>query len=118
MPQTQTFPILINLLAALIGAVGQYFYKLGAQKLKITPLYENWQILFGAFLFTLVMVMFIWSFKLGGRISVTFPAYATTFIWGTLLGVMLDKEPFNWIQAIGIVLVVIGISLVAAFGRQ
>ena len=115
---SQTFPIIINLIAALIGALGQYCYKAGSQKLKLIPLAQNWNIWVGALLFTLVMVMFIWSFKLGGKISVTFPAYATTFIWGTILGVVLDKEPFNWTQGLGIFLVVIGISLVAAFGRQ
>ncbi len=115
---SQTLPITINLIAAIIGAFGQYLYKLGAQKLKLVPIYENWQIIVGALLFTVVMVMFLWSFKLGGKISTTFPAYATTFIWGTILGVVLDKEAFNWVQGTGIVLVVIGISLVAAFGRQ
>ena len=115
---SQTFPIIINLFAAIIGALGQYCYKLGAQKLKIIPLYQNWTIWVGAFLFALVMVMFIWSFKIGGKISVTFPAYATTFIWGTILGVVLDKEAFNWTQGMGLFLVVVGISLVAAFGRQ
>ena len=114
----QTIPIIINLIAAFIGALGQYSYKLGAQKLKMVPIYQNWQLIVGAFLFTVVMVMFIWSFKLGGKISVTFPAYATTFIWGTMLGVFLDKEAFNWAQGFGIILVVIGISLVAAFGKQ
>lgn len=113
---SQTFPIIINLFAAIVGALGQYCYKLGAQKLKLVPLLLNWQIWLGALLFTLVMVMFIWSFKLGGRISITFPAYATTFIWGTILGVLFDKESFNWIQALGILLVVVGISLVASFG--
>jgi drug/metabolite transporter (DMT)-like permease len=63
------------------------------------------------------MVMFIWSFKLGGKISTTFPAYATTFIWGTILGVFLDKESFNWIQGMGVALVVVGISVIASFGR-
>ena len=115
---SQTFPILINLVAALVGALGQYCYKHGSYKLKNVPIYENWQIGLGVIFFSLVMVMFIWSFKIGGKLSVTFPAYATTFIWGTVLGVYLDKEPFNWVQGLGIMLVVVGISLVAAFARQ
>lgn len=115
---TQTYPIIINLVAAIIGALGQYFYKLGSQKLKISPLLQNWQLLMGVILFSLVMVLFVWSFKLGGKISVTFPAYATTFIWGTLFGVVLDKEPFNLIQGGGVILVIIGISLVAIFSSN
>lgn len=115
---SQTLPIIINLVAAIIGAFGQYCYKLGSQKLKVTPLIQNWQLFAGVILFSLVMVLFVWSFKIGGKISVTFPAYATTFIWGTLLGVLLDKEPFNLIQGTGIMLVIVGVSLVASFGNQ
>lgn len=113
----QVYPILLNLLAAFIGAIGQYCYKLGSQKLKEIPIYQNWQILLGVFFFSLVMVLFIWSFKLGGKISVTFPVYATTFIWGTMLGVFFDKEPFNCIQGVGVVCVFVGISIIAAFGK-
>ncbi len=115
---SQTIPIIINLLAAVIGAIGQYCYKIGAQKLKVVPIHQNWQVIIGAILFTVVMVMILWAFKLGGKLSTTFPAYATTFVWGTIIGVFLDNESFNWIQGIGIVFVVLGISLVAVFSRS
>lgn len=112
---SQSLPIIINLLAAIVGAFGQYLYKIGASRLDTTALYQNWQIIIGAILFTVVMVMLIAGFKLGGRINVTYPAYATTFIWGTLLGVLIDKEPFSKFQLLGIVFVVIGISMIAYF---
>jgi drug/metabolite transporter (DMT)-like permease len=112
---SQTYPILINLLASIIGAFGQYCYKLGAQKLSSVPIYLNWQLFLGAFFFLLVMILFILAFKHGGKISVTFPFYATTFIWGTFLGVFLEKEPFHLIQGLGILCVVFGISLIAYF---
>lgn len=112
---SQTWPIILNLFAAIFGSFGQYCYKIGSQKLKLVPLYQNWQLLLGMILFSLVMVLFVWSFKIGGRISVTFPVYATTFLWGTILGVWLDKEPFNLIQGLGVLLVIGGVSLIAVF---
>ncbi len=115
---SQTLPIILNLFAAVVGALGQYCYKLGSQKLKAVPLYQNWQIFLGVFFFSLVMLLFIYSFKIGGKISVTFPFYATTFLWGTLLGVYLENESFNWIQGIGVGLVIVGISVIASFGKN
>jgi hypothetical protein len=111
--KSQIFPIIINLVAAVFGAFGQYSYKIGAARLKYVPIYLNWQIAVGVGFFTVVMVMMIIGFKFGGRLSVCYPVYATTFLWGTLIGVKLDNEPWAGPQVIGILLVVIGVSIVA-----
>jgi drug/metabolite transporter (DMT)-like permease len=115
---SQTYPIVLNLIAALIGAFGQYAYKVGGTKIGKIPIYQNWELLTGIILFCGVMVMFVVAFKNGGRISVTYPMYATTFIWGTLLGVLVDKEVFNTMQSIGVLFVVIGVSMVAYFAQK
>jgi hypothetical protein len=109
----QIFPIIINLVAAVFGAFGQYSYKIGAERLKHVPFYLNWQLAVGAGLFTVVMVMMIIGFKFGGRLCVCYPVYATTFLWVTLIGIMLDNEPWTGPQVIGILLVIIGVSIVA-----
>lgn len=111
----QGLPIIINLFAALVGAGGQYLYKTGAARLNTTPFYLNWQILLGAILFTAVMALFILGFKLGGKLNVVYPMYATTFIWGSLMGVLLDKEPWSFMQLTGVSFVVLGLSLIAYF---
>lgn len=111
----QTYPIILNLIAAVIGAFGQYAYKLGGLKLKQVPIYQNWELLSGIILFCGVMVLFVMAFKNGGKISVTYPIYASTFVWGTLLGVFIDKEVVSPLQVAGILLVIIGISMVAFF---
>lgn len=116
--KAQLFPIIINLIAAVFGAFGQYSYKMGAGRLKDVPIYLNWQIAVGAGLFTLVMVMMIIGFKLGGRLSVCYPVYATTFLWGTLIGINLDNEPWAGPQVIGILLVIIGVSVVALWAPK
>jgi EamA-like transporter family. len=112
---SQTWPIILNLIASLFGAFGQYFYKLGSQRLKEVPLFMNWQIAVGVVSFTAVMVLFVISFKMGGKISTTFPVYASTFLWGTMIGVFVEKESFHNIQWLGVILVVAGITLVSSF---
>ena len=115
---SQMIPILLNLVASVIGALGQYLYKLGAKDLKEIPLYKNIPFLGGMFSFCIVMALFMIAFRLGGRISVTFPVYALTFVWGTLIGVFVDKEPFNSMQAGGVVLVFIGVAIVGAMAPR
>ncbi len=118
MSSSQTYPIILNLVAAIVGALGQYAYKIGGAKLKVVPLYQNWELFLGMLLFCGVRVLFVMAFNKGGQISVTYPMYATTFIWGTLLGVLIDKEAFNINQFIGIVFVVLGVSMVAFFSQK
>lgn len=114
----QTVPIIINLVAAIFGAFGQYCYKIGAGRLKEIPIYQNWQIILGMGLFLIVMVLMIAGFKLGGRLSIVYPVYATTFIWGTLIGIFLDNEGWSVPQIVGTLLVVVGVSVVAIWGQK
>jgi multidrug transporter EmrE-like cation transporter len=113
MEPSQTIPIALNLLAAVLGAVGQYLYKLGGLRMGTEPLYKNWPLFSGMVLFCVVMVLFVVAFRLGGRLSVVYPVYATTFIWGTLLAVGVDREPFHWIQMAGVAVILVGVTMVA-----
>ena len=114
----QFIPALLYLVAAFVGAIGQYAYKLGGNQLSKVPLYANYPLILGIILFCVVMVLFVVSFKMGGRLSVVYPIYATTFIWGTLIGVILDKEPINIPQVVCTLLVVLGAGGVAFFAPK
>ncbi len=104
----QKIPILLNLLAAFLGAFGQYFYKTGAQKSQMGS------IAIGVALFVGVMALFVLAYRYGGKISVVYPFYATTFVWGALIGVFLEKEPWsNWNLA-GLFLILGGLTLIAS----
>lgn len=111
----QMIPALLYLLAAFVGAIGQYAYKIGGNQLSKVPLYQNYSLFLGIFLFCLVMVLFVLSFKLGGRLSVVYPIYATTFVWGTLIGVLIEKEQVSMAQLACTVIVVLGSAGVAYF---
>jgi multidrug transporter EmrE-like cation transporter len=114
---SQTLPIILNLIAALFGAVGQFFYKSGAAKMKTVPIYQNGSIFFGVLCFCVVMVLFVVAYRLGGKISVVYPIYASTFIWGTLLEMIIDKQTLSLPQWIGTGLVILGISMIAVFSK-
>lgn len=115
---SQFWPIILNLVASVLGALGQWLYKLGARDLKEVPLYKNLPFLGGMLCFCVVMGLFMVAFRLGGKISITFPVYALTFVWGTMIGVFVDKEPFNSWQGAGVVLVFIGVAMVGALASK
>ena len=105
---SQKIPILLNILAAVLGALGQYFYKIGAQKSSL------WAIAAGVLMFIGVMGLFVLAYKWGGRISVVYPFYATTFIWGTLIGIWLEKEPWSPWYLVGLIMILGGLAVTAA----
>lgn len=110
---SQKLPILYNLIAAFAGALGQWAYKKGGQRLSEIPIWSNYMILVGILLFCVVMVFFVLGYKAGGKISVVYPFYATTFFWGALIGFILDKEPFRWNLVYGTALIFIGLYVIA-----
>src|SRR5262245_54840227 len=76
------------LLASLLGALGQFFYKSGAEAAggTLAGYVSNWRILAGVGCYTAVMVLFVAAFKRGGSLTVLYPLYATTFVWAALIG--------------------------------
>jgi drug/metabolite transporter (DMT)-like permease len=111
--ESQRIPILLYLLAGVLGAFGQYFYKVGARNLSLVPILRNYHLFSGVAMFAIVMVLFVAGFKLGGRMSVVYPVYATTFLWGALIAFKMEGEPIHFLQLIGIAVIVVGVSLVA-----
>lgn len=117
MSASQAFPMFLHFLAGVFGALGQYFYKKGGLKIGAAPVWENWELAVGVLAFCLVMVLFVISYKLGGRISAVYPAYATTFVWGALLGHFLDREPLSLPIYAGIALILAGVACIG-FGAS
>ena len=109
----QCIPIILNLIAAFLGAVGQFFYQRGGQLLKTVPLWKNYNIQLGVLSFGLVMLLFVKAYQAGGRISVVYPFYATTFVWGYFIGVYVNREPASSLAVVGLGFMVAGISLIA-----
>ncbi len=115
--KSQGIPILLNLIAAVLGATAQYLYKVGTARLGTEPLYRNWQLFTGMLTFCVITVLFAVAFKLGGKISVTYLTYATTFIWGSLIAWYFGKESLGVMQICGVCVIVLGVLLVAVGSR-
>jgi multidrug transporter EmrE-like cation transporter len=114
MPQsTPGLSMVLFLIAALIGALGQFFYKSGAEQATRdwTSYVMNWRLGLGVLCYVGVMVLFVVAFKRGGALSVLYPLYASTFIWAALIGLWAYGVPIKTVNVAGMVLLVAGMYL-------
>jgi hypothetical protein len=100
-------------IASLLGAVGQYLYKDGADRATggLVGYILNARILFGVTCYISVMVLFVAAFRIGGRPIVLYPIYASTFIWAAILGLMIYDIPIRPIHIAGMMMLVAGMYL-------
>ena len=110
---TPIISIVMFLLAALVGAVGQVLYKSGAEQTTASWMsyLKNPLLLGGIICYVLVMVLFVAAFKRGGAMSVLYPLYATTFIWGSLIAWWAYHEPIRAVNVAGMLLLIAGTYL-------
>jgi drug/metabolite transporter (DMT)-like permease len=110
---TPVSSMVMFLLAALIGAVGQFLYKSGAEQ--ATSGWQsyvlNWRLLAGVICYVAVMGLFVGAFKRGGALSVLYPLYATTFIWAALIAMAAHGVPIKPVNVGGMLLLIAGMYL-------
>ena len=110
---TPAISIVFFLAAALLGALGQYLYKSGADLATgtVASYIVNPRLLGGVICYIAVMVLFVAAFKKGGSLTVLYPIYATTFIWAALLALLVYETPIKAVNIAGMGLLVIGMYL-------
>ena len=106
---TPAISIAYFILAAFLGAFGQYLYKSGAEAAGATLLsYLNPRIIGGMVCYTAVMVLFVAAFRKGGSLTVLYPIYASTFIWAAILALFVYGTPIKPVNVAGMGLIVAG----------
>ena len=108
--------IILYLIAAFVGALGQALYKEGSGASQLTDpvsLLTNWRLLLGVGCYIAVMVLFVAAFRIGGELTVLYPVYATTFLWAAVLGVFLLDESFGVAKGLGVALIIAGVFFTA-----
>ena len=113
MKSTPLFSIACFIVAALLGAIGQFLYKAGAGKATggIASYLLNARLAGGVLCYIGVMVLFVAAFKRGGALSVLYPIYATTFIWAALIGRFAFGETIRPVNVAGMLVLILGMWL-------
>jgi uncharacterized membrane protein len=110
---TPVLSIVYFLVAAVVGALGQYLYKSGADEAtgSVASYLLNLRLLGGVACYIAVMLLFVAAFKLGGSMSVLYPLYSTTFIWAALIAMLAYGTPIRPVNIAGMVLLAVGMCL-------
>jgi hypothetical protein len=110
--RTPPLSIALFLLAAFLGALGQFLYKSGAARTTSSPFsYLNPRLIGGVLCYTAVMALFVAAFKRGGSLTVLYPLYATTFVWAAIIALTTDGTPIKPINILGMLLLAAGMGL-------
>ena len=107
--------IIFYLLAAILGALGQYLFKIGSKTVSANFIswIFNFKIFAAVILYCTVMFLFVFAFKLGGELTVLYPVYATTFIWAAIIGALFLNETITISKIGGILLIILGVLFIA-----
>jgi multidrug transporter EmrE-like cation transporter len=100
-------------LAALLGALGQFLYKSGAEHAAggAMSYLANWRLLAGVGCYVGVMVLFVAAFRRGGQLSVLYPVYASTFVFAAIIALLAYGTPIKPLNIAGMLLLVGGMYL-------
>jgi multidrug transporter EmrE-like cation transporter len=111
--RTSPAAVVMFLVAAFLGALGQFLYKSGAERAggSLASDLLNPRLLGGIVCYVAVMVLFVAAFKRGGALSVLYPVYATTFFWAALIGWFAFGENIRAVNVAGMFLLVLGMYL-------
>ncbi|MGZ5504197.1 MAG: hypothetical protein ACXWGY_06010 [Chthoniobacterales bacterium] len=111
--RTSPAAVWMFLLAAFLGALGQFLYKSGAERASssLSSYLLNARLLAGVVCYVAVMVLFVAAFKRGGALTVLYPIYATTFVWAAVIAWMVYAAPIRPINLCGMALLVAGMYL-------
>ena len=111
--RTPIASVVFFVVAAIVGAIGQFLYKSGADRATggWMTYVANGRIIGGVICYVAVMVLFVAAFKRGGSLSVLYPIYASTFIWAALIAWFAYATPIRPINVAGMVLLVAGMYL-------
>ena len=113
MSSTPALSVVFFIAASFFGALGQLLYKTGAavDGTWIERTILNPRLIGGVGCYALVMVLFVAAYRRGGDMSVLYPIYATTFIVGSVLSLLVFGTPVKPVNVGGMALLVVGMHL-------
>ena len=109
--------IILSLFCALLGSMGQTFFKIGSKNItgNVLSWLMNWQIILGMILYGLSAILFIIALK-HGKLSILYPIIATSYIWVTLIAHYVFKEQINYLNWFGVLIIICGVFIITING--
>ncbi|MBW2991397.1 EamA family transporter [Candidatus Woesearchaeota archaeon] len=110
---TKLWVILLVAFCALLGAIGQLFFKLSSKSLSfnLIVLITNWKLILGLALYAIATILFLIALK-HGNLSILYPIIATSYIWVAFLSTIFLKEVFPVYKWLGVLLILGGVIII------
>jgi multidrug transporter EmrE-like cation transporter len=112
--------VLLVLGCTVLGAAAQIFMKLGANHLVrpgLLGMATNLPLLSGLVLYGLSTVLLVMALK-DGELSLLYPVIALTYVWVTVLSLVLLHDKPDPYKLTGIAIIVIGVSVLGRGGKK
>jgi multidrug transporter EmrE-like cation transporter len=111
--------VLLVFFCTLIGAAAQVFFKLGAAAIaRPTPLQilSNPSLLLGYCLYAVSTGLLVLALR-KGQLSLLYPVISLTYVWVTMLSMMIFQETLNMPKAVGLAVIIAGVAVLGRNGR-
>lgn len=110
--------IAMTLAAAALSAVAQYVFKRSVGEFHFSVghmvgMLRNRQMLLGLGLYGLSFALYIYALHSAPQLTFVYPVFASTFIFVLLISKYYLNERINRVRAAGMLMIVLGITLVA-----
>ncbi len=112
--------ILLVFCCTLFGAAAQMLIKSGANSLAGTSVWAmltNLPLLAGYALYGLSTILLVLALR-SGELSILYPVISLTYVWVTLLSVLVLHESMNPFKALGVLVIVLGVGILGRGQRQ
>ncbi len=110
--------ILLILIATFFGGLGQLFFKYASASITgskplviLQQMILNKNTIIGVTLYGLATLLYIYALK-HEELSTLAPLIALSYLWATLFGIFILKEPATVAKLLGLTLIIIGAALV------
>jgi multidrug transporter EmrE-like cation transporter len=104
----------------ILGAAAQIFMKIGATQLlhpTLLGIVTNIPLMTGYSLYGLSTLSLIFALR-DGELSLLYPVIALTYVWVTILSLLLFSEVINPFKAVGITAIVTGVMILGRGGHR
>jgi uncharacterized membrane protein len=109
--KTSIKAIIMVLICTILTSLGQIFFKLASKNLdSIYHILTNPFLIAGFLVYGLGSILLIFALK-NGELSVLYPFVALSFVWVSLLSIVLFGEHVALINWAGIIIILLGVSL-------
>jgi multidrug transporter EmrE-like cation transporter len=112
--------VLLVFCCTLLGAAAQILIKTGANKLAHPTLLQmamNLPLVAGYGLYGISTVLLILALR-NAQLSVLYPIISLTYVWVTILSVIIFDESMNIYKVTGLAIVVCGVAVLGTGGRK